>query len=76
VAVGALDEISALLTAAALDAIDRGNEQITSASLDQCGYIRPARPAAPDDADVNLRAALPSCEQEKRHDVQASVSCS
>ncbi len=38
---GTIGEISALLNSAALDAIDRGTEQITSASLDGCGYISP-----------------------------------
>jgi hypothetical protein len=38
---GTIGEISALLTRAALDAIDRGTEQITTASLDGCGYISP-----------------------------------
>jgi hypothetical protein len=36
-----IGEISALLTSAALDAIERGSEQITSTSLDGCGYIAP-----------------------------------
>ena len=38
---GTIGEISALLTRAALDAIECGAEQITSASLDRCGYIAP-----------------------------------
>lgn len=38
---GTIGEISALLTTATLDAINRGTEQITSASLDGCGYISP-----------------------------------
>jgi hypothetical protein len=38
---GTIGEISALLTRAALDAIGRGTEEITSASLDACGYVSP-----------------------------------
>jgi hypothetical protein len=38
---GTIGEISALLTRAALDAIECGTEQITSASLDRCGYVAP-----------------------------------
>ena len=38
---GTIGEISALLTRAALDAIERGTEQITSTLLDGCGYISP-----------------------------------
>jgi len=38
---GTIGEISALLTRAALDAVERGTEQITNASLDRCGYIAP-----------------------------------
>jgi len=38
---GTIGEISALLTRAALEAIDRGTEQITSVSLDGCGYLSP-----------------------------------
>ncbi len=38
---GTIGEISALLTRAALDAIERGTEQITSASLDRSGYVAP-----------------------------------
>jgi hypothetical protein len=37
-----IGEISALLCRAALDAIERGTEQITSASLDRCGYVAPS----------------------------------
>jgi len=45
---GTIGDISALLTRAALDAIGRGTEQITKASLDGCGYLSPRdrRPAA------------------------------
>ena len=36
-----IGEISALLTQAALDAIERGTEQITNGSLDACSYVSP-----------------------------------
>jgi hypothetical protein len=36
---GTIGEISALFSYAALDAIERGTEQITSNSLDECGYV-------------------------------------
>jgi Bacterial TniB protein len=38
---GTIGEIAALLTGAALVAIERGTEQITSSVLDDCGYIAP-----------------------------------
>jgi hypothetical protein len=38
---GPIGEISALLTIAALDTIDRGTEQIINAPLDRCGCIAP-----------------------------------
>jgi hypothetical protein len=38
---GTIGEISALLTLAALHAIEHGTESITTASLDQCGYVSP-----------------------------------
>jgi hypothetical protein len=38
---GTIGEISALLTCAALAAIERGMEQITSNTLDDCGYVAP-----------------------------------
>ena len=38
---GTIGEISALLTSAALAAIERGTEQITSNVLDDCGYVAP-----------------------------------
>jgi hypothetical protein len=40
---GTFSEISALLCRAALDAIERGTEQITGASLERCGYITPSQ---------------------------------
>jgi hypothetical protein len=39
---GIIGEISALLCRAALDAIERGTEQITDASLERCGYVAPS----------------------------------
>jgi hypothetical protein len=38
---GTIGEISALLTCAALAAIERGTERITSSVLDGCGYVVP-----------------------------------
>ncbi len=38
---GTIGEMSASLTRAALSAIDCGSEQITSVSLDACGYTSP-----------------------------------
>jgi hypothetical protein len=38
---GTIGEISALLTCAALAAIERGTEQITTDLLDRCAYISP-----------------------------------
>jgi hypothetical protein len=38
---GTIGEISALLSCAALDAIERSTEQITSDSLDRCEYVPP-----------------------------------
>ncbi len=38
---GTIGEISALLTRAALNAIEFGSEQITNATLDTCGYTSP-----------------------------------
>lgn len=35
------EKISALLTCAALAAIERGTEQVTSTVLDDCGYVAP-----------------------------------
>jgi hypothetical protein len=40
---GTIGEISALLCRAALDAIERGAEQITGQSLDRCGYVAPSQ---------------------------------
>jgi Bacterial TniB protein len=39
---GTIGEISALLCRAAIDAIESETEQITSASLDRCGYVAPS----------------------------------
>ena len=39
---GTIGEISALLCRAALEAIERGTEQITGASLERCGYVAPS----------------------------------
>lgn len=39
---GTIGEISALLCRAALDAIERGAEQISGASIERCGYITPS----------------------------------
>jgi hypothetical protein len=38
---GTIGEISALLSCAALEAIEHCTEQITSTLLDGCGYISP-----------------------------------
>jgi hypothetical protein len=40
---GTIGEISALLCRAAIDAIERGTEQITIASLERCGYVVPSQ---------------------------------
>ncbi len=40
---GTIGEISALLCRAAIDAIESGTEQITIASLEQCGYVVPSQ---------------------------------
>jgi hypothetical protein len=39
---GTIGEISALLCRAALEAIERGTEQITVASLEHCEYVAPS----------------------------------
>jgi hypothetical protein len=38
---GTIGEISTLLTCAALAAIERGTEQMTSNVIDDCGYVSP-----------------------------------
>ena len=39
---GTIGEISTLLCRAAVEAIERGTEQITGASLEHCGYVAPS----------------------------------